>query len=208
MILLRPGVKIKMWTGGYTNHPSIDAPWLLKLVSVLAIFSIVGALLFGVAISLTGSTPGNISSEDAIYISVLHFLMPIAVLYTVTTNSPASRVLILGYFLTLCMSTIAGKGFLGSLNIDTTWRAAGSALLLFSIAMWLFLSPKMRFYYAVISGKPVPDDLKARAAKFVDASKLNPKLRAALDWMADHLETVVLLGFTILAIFAYVSAGL
>ena len=207
MVLLRPGVKFKMWTGGYTNQPSVDAPWLLKFVSVLAIFSIVGAILYVVAISIGGPTIGEVSNEDAIYISILHFVMPIAVLYTVTTNSPASRILIFGYFVTLCISTIGGKGFLGGLPVDSTLRAVVSTMILLAIVLWLFLSPKMRFYYALISGKPVPSDLESRAASFMDDSKLNPRWRAALDWVADHLETVVLLGFTVLAIYAYVSTA-
>jgi len=65
----------------------------------------------------------------------------------------------------------------------------------------------MRFYYALISGRPVPSDLESRAAVYMDDSKLNPRWRVALDWVADPLETTVLLGFIALAIYAYVSTG-
>ena len=207
MILLRPGVKIKMWTGGYTNQPSIDAPWLLKLVAALAIFSIVGALIYVVAVSIGGPGSPSLSIEEAIYISILHFIMPILVMYTVTTNSHLSRFLILGYVVTLSLSTIGGKGILGSFDVDPTLRAGISIFGALTVALWLFGSPKMRFYYAAISGRPIPRDLESRVASFVDESKLNPKIRVVFDWIADHLETIVLIGFSILAVYAYVSTA-
>jgi hypothetical protein len=74
-----------------------------------------------------------------------------------------------------------------------------------AIILWLFVSPKMRFYYAVISGKSIPPDLEARAAVFMDESKLNPKVRTVLDWVADHIESLALLGFSVLAVYACVS---
>jgi hypothetical protein len=196
-----------MWTGGYTNQPSIDAPWLLKLVAALAILSIVGALIYVVVVSIGGPGSPSLSTEEAIYISLLHFVMPLLVMYTVTTNSPISRLLILGYIVTLSLSTIGGKGILGSFNMDPTLRAGILVLVVLAVALWLFASPKMRFYYAVISGRPIPGDLESRAASFVDESKLNPKIRVAFDWIADHLETIVLIGFSVLAVYAYVSTA-
>jgi len=195
MVHMRPGFKIKLWTGGFTNRPSVDAPWVLKLLTAFAIFSMVGALVYAVAVTIGASDVASVSNESAIYIAILHFFLPIAVIYTVTTNSPASRLLILGYFTTLCVSTIAGKGFLGGLNVDPELRRVTATATWLAVVLWLFLSPKMRFYYALISGQAVPRDLLSRAASFMDDSKLNPRWRAAIDWLADHLETVVLLGF-------------
>ncbi len=204
---MRPGVKIKLWTGGFTNRPSVDAPWLLKFVSVLAILSIVGVIVYGAAMAIGGPGVAEPSAEEAMYISILHFLLPIAIVYTVTANSPLSRVLIFGYFVTLYVSTINGKGFLGSLAIDPGLRIAASTGVLLAITLWLSASPKMRFYYALISGRAVPGDLESQAASFMDDSKLNPKWRVAIDWLADHLETIVLLGFTAVAIYASVTTG-
>lgn len=195
-----------MWTGGYTHKSSVDAPWLLKFAAVLAILSIVGALLFGVAVAI-GAMDIGMSANTAIYIAVLHFLMPIGVVYTVTTNSLLSRFIILVYVVTLYVATMRGMGVLGTLDIDPTLRGAVATGILFVVVLWLFGSPKMRLYYALISNSEIPSELESQAAAYMDGSKLNPRVRRALDWIADHVETIVLLGFIILAVYAAVSTG-
>ena len=202
-----PGTKIKLWTGGYTNAPAVDPPWLLKIVAVFAFLSVIGALIYVVLESIRGPGSAGLSTEMAIYVVSLHFIVPITVFYSVTTNSGASRLLILGYVITLCVSTISNKGFLGGLEIDTSIRNVVATAVLLSVVGWLFFSPKMRVYYALIAGKEVPEDLESRAASFVEASKLNPRVRATLDWFADRLETAVLLGLTVLAVYAFVSTA-
>jgi len=195
----RPGVKITLWSAGFTNQEAVDPPWLLKTLVVLAILSMVASLLYAAATGL-----GAISvppAEEAIYIAVLHFVLPVVVIYTVTTNSPASRFLILGYFVTVYTATPNGKGFLGAIDVHAELRTMIATVILIAIGSWLFLSPKMRFYFALIAGKPIPSDLESRAARFMDQSKLNPKVRMVIDWIVDHIETVALLGLTRAVIF-------
>lgn len=201
------GVKFKLWTGGFTNTPNIDPPWLLKFVSVLAILSMVGSLIYAVASTLGGPDFSVLDNEDAIYVSILHFLLPIVITYTVTTNSPLSRIVILGYVLILYVSTLRGKGFLGGLEIAPSLMLVISTSVLIAIALWLFASPKMRFYYAVIAGRPVPPDLESKTAEYVDDAKINPKLRIMLDWVSDHLETMALVGLILVVLYAYLDTG-
>ncbi len=202
-----PGTKIKLWTGGHTNRPGVDPPWLLKIVAVFAFLSVIGALIYVVLETIRGPGSTGLSAEMAIYVVSLHFIVPITVFYSVTTISCASRFLILTYVITLCVSTIANKGFLGGLEIDTSIRNIVAPAALVSVVGWLFLSPKMRVYYALIAGRDVPEDLESRTATIVEASKLNPRVRAALDWFANHLETTVLLGLMILALYAFISTA-
>ena len=68
---------------------------------------------------------------------------------------------------------------------------------------WLYGGPKMRFYYAVISGRPIPEDLRSRADELYGGVRLNPRLRAALEWFVDRAEIAVMLGFIILVFYAY-----
>ena len=201
MFQSRPGVKIKMWSAGFTHKESVDPPWLLKTLVVFAILSMVLSLLYAVATSL--GTMQMPLAEEAIYVALLHFVLPVAVIYAVTTNSPASRLLILGYVLTLYAATLSGKGILGAIEVDTARRTLVATATLFAVLSWLYLSPKMRFYYALISGKPIPVDLESRAARFMDQSKLNPKVRVIIDWIADHLETLALLGLTLAVIITF-----
>jgi len=167
--------------------------------------SVIGTLVFAV---WTGVGAGDEPSlEDAIYIAILHFVVPLAVTYTVTTNHPTSRLLILGYILALYVSVLQRKGFLGNLDGNPELKAIVSTAVFIVVVLWLFVSPRMRFYFAMISGKPITKDLELQAATFMDDSKLNPKVRIVVDWLAERLETVVLLGFIAVVLYAYVSTG-
>ena len=205
MVFAGRNTKVKLWTGGFTNKPSIDPPWPLRVLSALAMLSVIGTLVFAVWIEVgEGAQP---SLEDAVYIAVLHFLVPLGITYTVTTNHPMSRLLILGYCLALYVTMIQGKGSLGKLAWDPELKVVVSTTLLAAVVLWLFVSPKMRFYFAMISERPIAKDLEMQSAAFMDSSKLNPKVRIAIDWFVERLETVVLLGFIALVLYAYVSVG-
>lgn len=204
-MFLGRNTKVRLWTGGFTHQPLIDPPWLLKALSVLSMLSVIGTLVFAV---WTGVGAGDEPSlEDAIYIAILHFVVPLAVTYTVTTNHPTSRLLILGYILALYVSVLQRKGFLGNLDGNPELKAIVSTAVFIVVVLWLFVSPRMRFYFAMISGKPITKDLELQAATFMDDSKLNPKVRIVVDWLAERLETVVLLGFIAVVLYAYVSTG-
>jgi hypothetical protein len=208
MTNMRPGVKITFWSPRFKNKGSVEPPGLLRLTSALAIASIVGVLLYAALTSISGigSAPA-IEAEKAIYIAVLHFALPFGLAYAVSTNHPVSRLLIALYAAILCGATVMGKGVLGTLNTDDTVRSLGSMVFLLVVLYWLYATPKMRYYYALISDQPVPDDLQSRASELSGKKWINPKIRAVLDWVVDHLETVVLLGFIAAVIYAFVSTG-
>ena len=205
---MRPGIKVRLWSPRFKNRPSVEPPGLLRLVSALSILSIVGVLLYSVivAVSGIGSTWG-IEPNEALYIAIFHFVLPLCVAYTISSNHPISRLLIAFYGMALCTATVLGKGFLGNLRIDSTIRSLVSAILLLIVLTWLFRSPKMRYYYALVSGQPVPEDLQSRASELEGRNWISPKTRSALDWVADRMETILLLGMIVAVIFAFVSNG-
>lgn len=208
MTIMRPGTKIRFWSPRFKNRPSVEPPGLLRLVSALAIGSIVGSLVYAVMVAMSGAGSVNeIASEKAIYIAVLHFVLPFGVVYTVSTNNPMSRLLIGAYCLILSVATFLGKGYLGGLPIESSIRGALIFLFASFVLFWLFRSPKMRFYYALISGKPVPNDLATRAYDLEGRTWMNTRVRAGIEWVADRLETLVILGFVAAVIYAYVSTG-
>lgn len=202
---MRPGVKFKSWKFGYKNKPHIDPPGLLRIVAALSIFSVVGVLVYSVFQTTTGITFSGMATEKAVYIAMLHFILPFCVFYAVTTNSALSRVLITVYLLILYFTTIGGKGYLGELPIDTGVRLVVASSMLLILLAWLFGSPKMRLYYALITDKPVPDDLASRASDLIESNRLSPKNRARIEWLIDHMENIVLLGFIVVVIIAVLS---
>jgi len=204
---MRPGVKFKLRKFGFKNKPSVDPPGLLRLVAVLSIFSVVGVLVYSVFQTTTGMEFSGMATEKAAYIAMLHFILPFCVFYAVSTNSVLSRILIVVYLLILYFATIAGKGYLGELSIDSEAKLVVTTAALFLILAWLFRSPKMRLYYALIADKPVPEDLEARASELIGMNRLSPKNRATVEWLIDHVENIILLGFIVVVIIAFISTG-
>ena len=206
MTLMRSGVKVRLWSPRFKNQPHIHPPGLLRVVSVLSIFSIIGVLCYSVAIATTapGSGPEPV---DAAYIAVLHFALPLAIAYTISGNYRSSRILIAIYVATQYVATILGVGFLGQLGAAMSIRFIVATVIVFLLGNWLFFSPKMRFYYAKISGQPVPLDLAGREEELAGHAWLSPQKSATLEWFADNLETAVLLGFVAVVIYAFISTG-
>ena len=201
---LRPGTKIKFWSPRFTNRPDVEPPGLLKFTGAISIFSAVGVLVYAVAMSLAMGGPAGI---DAIYVAVLHFVLPICIFYTINVNSPLSRFAIGFYIVVLGVATISGRGFLGNLPIPEDSRVIASVAVMATIIGWLFASPKMRFYYATITGRPMDDELLARADELQGGISLSPRTRAILEWIIDRLETAVLFGFIAVVLYAYWSTG-
>jgi hypothetical protein len=198
--LMRPGIKFRLWSPKFKNKRSVDPPGILRLVAALSLVSIIGVLVYSVAIGTTSSSLLHIERDWAIYVTLLHFILPFCVLYAVTTNSPASRILIATYFVILYSATLAGKGYLGSLPFSIAVKGGAATVVLVSILLWLYRSPKMRCYYALISDKPIPEELQSRLSELTKTSWLGPKGRARVEWILEHLETLILLGF-IVAVF-------
>ena len=202
---MRPGVKVRFWSPKFKHKPAVEPPGLLRLISGLCVFSVVGVLLYAVAISLDGIRYATPSAIDAAYIAVLHFLLPLSITYTVTGNYPSSRFLLSVYFIVLYGATMMGKGFLATVGSNPTARAIVATGLFVVLIAWLFRSPRMRIYYVLLRDQPVPDDLADRAWELAAKSSLSPKTKRFMEWLTDHLETVVLVGFIVLVIYAWAS---
>lgn len=204
---MRPGTKVRLWSPKFTNRPDVEPPALLKLAGAISIFSAVGALIYAIAIALGGSGSFEPTGAEALYVAVLHFVFPVCVFYMISVNSPLSRFVIGFYIVILGLATIAGRGFLGDLPISETTRIVASIAVMASVLYWLFGSPKMRFYYATIANRPVPDDLLARAGELRGGISLSPRVRTAIEWIIDRMETVVLLGLIVVVLYAWLSTG-
>ena len=204
MVHMRPGTKVKMWSPRFKNRPEVEPPGLLKAVGALSIMSIVSVLVYAVSQSASGTETLGI---DAAYVAILHFVLPFGVFYAISANSPLSRLAIATYAVVFCSATVSGKGFLGALQIDETVNVLIAGCILLLVLTWLYGSPKMRFYYTAVSNKPMPPDLASRAEELHGGSWLSSKARETIAWFLDHLETTVLLGFIVVAVYAVVSTG-
>lgn len=195
MGIWRPATRIRFWTPKFRNRPYVQPPAILKLVSVLSVLSIIGTMIYYLMIAL-GDVVASTSIEpgSAIYISVLHFLLPFTIALSISTNSPLSRPLIVLYFLVLCGATILGKGYLGNVDIDSRLKTGFSVALFLAVSAWLFLGQKARAYYALLDGDAVPMGAGDEAVELIENPWPGKRARAIIEWLADHLETLVLLG--------------
>lgn len=207
MGLLRPGTKVRFWTPGYKNRPDVSPPGLLRLVSACSVLSVVGVLLYAIAMTLTSLSFIQVDPIEAAYVATLHFVLPLCIFYAVSTNSVLSRPLIGVYFATLYVATVAGIGFLGHLPIDETTTIACATLGLVCIAWWLLRSARMRLYYALIGDRPVPQDLAGRVDELKYRYALSPAAKARIDWVIDHMENLVILGFIVAVLIAFSLTG-
>lgn len=204
MSSMRPGTKVRLWSPKITNRPDVEPPALLKLAGAVSVFSAAATLVYAVFATLDFAGPVGV---DAAYVAVLHFVLPVCIFYTINVNSPLSRFAISVYVITLGAATALGKGFLGSLPMLDATRVAASAAGVVIVFLWLFVAPKMRFYYAVIAGRPIPEDLRARADALRGGIRLSPKAKTILEWFVDRVETAVLLGFIAVVLYAWWSTG-
>jgi len=202
---MRPGNKIPSGQRSFRHKPLVEPPGALRIVSALSILSIVGVLVYSVFIAIFSVTASGIDPEKGVYVAVLHFMLPFGVAYTVSTNNRLSRYILVAYFVLLYVATMSGKGFLGELQVEFLDKALLSTTGFALAVFWLFGSAKMRYYYALISDRPIPPDLESRAQELAGKNWPGPRTKAAIEWVADHMETVVLIGFTVVAVFSCVD---
>ena len=203
MGLWRPATKIRFWTPKTKQSPGVRPPGLLSLFSVLCILSVIGTLVYSVFRTIgTGYDP---EPPEALIVAVTHFLLPIAIAYSVFTNSHLSRPLILIYSVALALSLFFGFGYIVPvLNVGLlSGIVVFGALVL--IVVWLFASPKMRIYYALLRGRPLPQRLAKRAIEHVENPWPGRKATEVLEWITDHLETIVLVGLIATVVLAWIG---
>ncbi|ANO52326.1 hypothetical protein [Woeseia oceani] len=207
MGFFKAGTKIKFWSPGFKNKPDVRPPGLLLLVSVFFFLSAISVPIFAVFSSLSDPSGSSLAEGQAIYIAFLHFLLPLGVAYSVSANSPLSRILITFYAALLFVATVAGEGYLGNIQVDTTKRVLVSTILFVILLGWLHASPKMRVYYLLLKDEPIPKDLLSLSLELREGGILRSQTIRIAEWFADHLETVVLVGFIVIVVYAFIQTG-
>jgi len=123
--------------------------------------------------------------------------------YSIVINNPFSRLLILSYTILISLLYL-NRWQLTEIEIDElTIRGPVIAAALALISYWLYRSRKMRYYFALIKGFPVPDDLARSGDSLAGDAWLGDRLRSRINWVADHLESIVLIGFIAVVAIAY-----
>ena len=205
MTHMRPGTKVPFWSPHFKNAPSVEPPGLLKLFSVTSILSIVGVLVYATARTLSVTQGTGVDGTHAIFIALFHVVLPVCIIYSVATNSPLSRILITLYCVILYFTTVAGYGITGSFSPSVATRAITATVLLIAVLIWLYRSPKMRVYYALVSNTQVPDELEEHADEIIAPSRLEIALTRAEEVIEPYIEIAAGLLIVFVCIYAYVT---
>lgn len=162
---MKPAGKLKLWTGGYVNRPGVNPPGYLRFIIALCALSLACFFFYAALVTLGHLGGPDRSPVQTIVEAFIYFILPFTVLYTISTNNPASRFLILAYF---GLTSVAIAKYQPAL-LSTLESPALIVYVLFMAVtvLWLFVSPRARAYYALIGGSPVPKDLEHIADKLV-----------------------------------------
>lgn len=203
MGIWRPATKVRFWTPKFKHAPGVRPPGLLNLISVLCILSVVGTLVYAAFRTMAAGYQPDLA--EAVVVSVIHFLLPISIAYTVFTNSHLSRPLLLTYSLALAASLLFGFGYVAPVFDGKLMSSIAMLVSLGLITAWLYLSPKMRIYYALLRNRRIPKRLAARAIEYVENPWPGRRTNEILDWISEHLETLVLIGLIVTVLLAWAS---
>ena len=199
----RPGVTIKFWAARFTNRPDVEPPLALTLVAVLCIC----ALTVWLAIAISFHPPDMFDTWRNWGIPAALCVLPLLVSWTILSNYPISRWLMLAYYGSAALAYFDWRG------VEPPWSEQDAAPMSLAIAgfallvYWLFRSKRMRFYYAQIRHRPIPDDLAEEAAYLVRSSRLTPRALKIVESLADRLELIGALLVIATLIYAYVSTA-
>jgi hypothetical protein len=185
--------RFRLWSGQPVNAPMVTPPLSLRAVLVLCIVSVTGTLLYGVATELSTGAGSDKSLAALLAIVACYFLLPMLIAHTIATNRAQSRVLILAY---VAAVIYALAGVLEAARLDSAGRGVAVAGLVAApllIAWWLYRSPRLRLYYALVAGKEVPDDLRSSTATLLVPGRLEAMFGQAARRLAPWFETAAVL---------------
>lgn len=195
---MKPAGKLKLWTGGYVNRPGVEPPVALRVVLFCLLLLSLFTLVYGAIAAMGfGEQSGTVLNNAGLV--ALFFLLPFVIAYLISTNHPLSRpllvVFLLGVNIVLMLPALSGDKSMG--------RPINLAVLVLSIGLlyWLYATPRARVYYALIRGRPVPDDLAHLVDQLVSPTATE-KLARRVWAFFDPLSPIFLIVFALLIVYA------
>lgn len=208
MYHMRPGSRIPKGSKSYKAHPSVDPPVLLRLAAVLSVLSIIMVLIAYVIGALSSSSANYFEPATALYIAIGFFIIPLGIVHTVSMNNPLSRSLLLIFVFMNIAAVCLDFPFYADLPLAFRDKVIAICFIGSVILYWLFRNPRARYYYAAITGRPLAKDLAQREQELADNKWLSAGAQRKLDWFTEHMETIILLGFVVVVLLAFLGTTL
>ena len=195
---MKPAGKLKLWTGGYVNRPGVEPPVTLRIVLFCLLLLSLFTLVYGAIVAMGfGEQSGKAVNTAGLV--ALFFLLPFVIAYLISTNHSLSRPLLVVFLLAVSVVLMlpgrsAGEGMGRPINVAIMALSIG-------ILYWLYASPRARVYYALIKGRPVPDDLTHLVDQLV-SSTATEKLARRVWAFFEPLSPFFLIAFALLIVYA------
>ncbi len=183
--------KLRLWVGQPVNAPFVTPPISLRGFLIVCILSVTGTLFYAVATQLRVGT----STPDVkeIFVSLLYFVLPVLIAHSIAVNRAISRPLIVIY-----TSAIAYQIFRWLERTPESFQYRTESLfsvgiVVLMILWWLFGNMKMRVYYALISGRDLPDDIPLPADEILAPGRFERIFGRIAQKVAPHTEKAIVL---------------
>lgn len=186
-----PAGKLRLWAGQPVNAPFVTPPLSLRVALVMCILSVTGTLIYGVAVQLRTST--NVAVVELVYVTVLHFLLPLLIAWSIAVNRQFSRPLLAIYTLLVTFEAffwIRAQSW-PQQNQTYAWLGLATAVLL--VFVWLYATLRMRIYYALISGRALPDGLPRSAEEILQPGRFEKMFGRLSQFVAPYFEFLAVL---------------
>ena len=159
--MIRAGGKFKLRVSPEVSSPWVPTPAGLIVVLVLCTISMVTVLVYGVAAQLDPQGIIRLNAFQTILFVTFGAVCPLLIVHAIATNRPSSRSLI-------ALNVVGAATLLGSVWQLPERPFSESIIYLSGIlafvglaVWWLFRSPRMRTYYAILNGHASSSDHEA-----------------------------------------------
>ncbi len=199
--------KVQLWTGESYNRPDVVPPMALRAIAILCVISVTGVLVYGIVGQLSMLSRPELSILQAIVFIGFHAVIPLGAAYAVSSNRRVSRPLIVIYCLYIGYRAIEQ---VLELRVTADTRLAmivAICLLLLTIGFWLYRSPRMRYYYSVVSDRAIPDDLVGQKDVLSRPGPFQKRIVHFASRIAPLLEWAVPILIITLIVFAIAQIG-
>jgi hypothetical protein len=168
----------------------------------MCILSVTGTLIYGVAVQLR--TSANVAVVEMVYVAVLHFLLPLLIAWSIAVNRQFSRPLLALYTLVVAFEVFFRIRAQTWSQPNQTYAWLGLATVMLLVFVWLYGTLRMRIYYALISGRALPDDLPQPAEEILQPGQFEKMFGRLSRFVAPYFEFLAVL-IVILALFLALS---
>jgi len=197
------GGKFRLRSVFEINRPDVPQPVALAVATTLCVLPLVALLAFDIIQRIGPYSAPMFSPTEVILLVVFCGVVPMLTAHSIATNRPSSR-----WLLIALVAGLLGLGVLwlhprAASRVEAVSTMAIACALLVLVYWWLFRSARMRVYYALASGRPVPQDLADSELSTADGDRILGALRA----VGPFLEILVVIVIIAAVVYGFIVVG-